>query len=446
MSKVVRIHEQGAPEVMRLEDIDIGAPGAGELRVRIEAIGLNRSEAAFRAGQYPVKPKFPAPMGYEACGVVEALGDSVKDFRPGDRVSVLPTYRLGEYGVYAESAIVPARSVVAAPPGLSPIEAASIWMQYFTAMAILEVTHATVGDYVIIRAASSSVGLAAIQLANWAGATPIAATRRSDKRDALLAHGAKHVIATEESDLVAEVMKITDGKGARIVFDPVGGPYVQTLAEAMAERHGARPLFIPCDLTDIGALRAAMERIREALGPAAALVNNAANDQRQDFASVEPDAFDWTIAVNLRHAYFAAQAVAPQMRDRGGGSIINMSSVAWMNGVAELEAYSAAKAAISNFTQWLAVHMAQNYSPNIRVNAIAPGFFITDQNRFLLTDKDTGDYTARGKSVIAHTPMNRFGTPEDLLGATMWLISPAAAFVTGIVLPVDGGFSAFSGV
>ena len=234
MTRVVRIHEQGAPDVLRLEDLEVGAPGSGELRVRIEAIGLNRSEAAFRAGQYPVKPKFPAPMGYEACGVVEALGEGVKEFKPGDRVCVLPTYRLGEYGVYAEVANVPARSVITAPAGLSPVEAASIWMQYFTALAILEVTHATVGDFVIIRAASSSVGLAAIQLANWAGATPIAATRRSDKRAALLAQGAKHVIATEESDLVAEVMRITDGKGARIAFDPVGGPYVQTLAEAMA--------------------------------------------------------------------------------------------------------------------------------------------------------------------------------------------------------------------
>ncbi len=234
MSKVVRIHEQGGPDVLRLEDLEVGAPGSGEIRVRIEAIGLNRSEAAFRAGQYPVKPKFPTLMGYEACGIVESLGDGVKDFKAGERVCVLPTYRLGEYGVYAESAIVPARSVIAAPSGLSSIEAASIWMQYFTALAIIEITHATIGDFVIIRAASSSVGLAAIQLANWAGATPIAATRRSDKRQALLDHGAKHVIATEETDLVAEVMKITDGKGARIVFDPVGGPYVQTLAEAMA--------------------------------------------------------------------------------------------------------------------------------------------------------------------------------------------------------------------
>jgi NAD(P)-dependent dehydrogenase (short-subunit alcohol dehydrogenase family) len=109
-------------------------------------------------------------------------------------------------------------------------------------------------------------------------------------------------------------------------------------------------------------------------------------------------------------------------------------------------AYSAAKAGVSNFTQWLAVHMAQEYSPNIRVNAIAPGFFLTDQNRFLLTDEKTGELTARGKAIIDHTPMNRFGTPEDLLGAVLWLLSPASAFVSGAVIPIDGGFSAFSGV
>jgi NADPH:quinone reductase-like Zn-dependent oxidoreductase len=234
MSKVVRIHEQGPPEVLRIEELDVGEPGDAEIRVRIEAIGLNRSEAAFRAGQYPVKPSFPAPMGYEAAGIVEALGAQVHDLQVGQRVCVLPTFRLGEYGVYAERALVPARSVMPAPPDLTPVEAASIWMQYLTAMAIIEITHATVGDYVIIRAASSSVGLAAIQLANWAGATPIAATRRSTKRQRLLELGAKHVIATEESNLIDEVMKITRGKGARIVFDPVGGPYVETLAQAMA--------------------------------------------------------------------------------------------------------------------------------------------------------------------------------------------------------------------
>ena len=234
MSKVVRIYEQGSADVLKLEQHEVALPGPGEARLRIEAIGLNRSEAAFRAGHYPVKPKFPTLMGYEACGVIEARGDGVTGFAIGDRVCVLPMYRLGEYGVYAEKAIVPVRVLVAAPLQLSPVEAASIWMQYFTAMAIIEMAHATVGDFVIIRAASSSVGLAAIQLANWAGATPIAATRRSDKAAALKAHGARHVIATDETDLVAEVMKITDGKGARIVFDPVAGPYVETLAQAMA--------------------------------------------------------------------------------------------------------------------------------------------------------------------------------------------------------------------
>ncbi len=111
-----------------------------------------------------------------------------------------------------------------------------------------------------------------------------------------------------------------------------------------------------------------------------------------------------------------------------------------------IPAYSAAKAAVSNFTQWLATHMAMEYSANIRVNAIAPGFFLTEQNRFLLTEEDTGDLTARGKQIIDHTPLNRFGNPEDLIGAVLWLLSPASSFVTGIILPIDGGFSAYSGV
>jgi NADPH:quinone reductase-like Zn-dependent oxidoreductase len=235
MSYVVRIYETGAPEVLKLENIEVGNPGPGELRLRIEAIGLNRSEAAYRAGSYRVTPSLPSLMGYEAAGVIDAIGQSVQGFEPGERVCVLPTYRLGEYGVYAEKAIVPARSVIKAPKELSPVQAASIWMQYLTALAIIEVAKAGIGDYVLIRAASSSVGLAAIQLANWTGAVPIALTRHRGKASALNAHGAAHVIATEESDTVAEVMAITGGRGARIVFDPVGGPFVEKLADAMAE-------------------------------------------------------------------------------------------------------------------------------------------------------------------------------------------------------------------
>jgi NADPH:quinone reductase-like Zn-dependent oxidoreductase len=209
VSKVVRVHQHGGPEQLRIEDVEIGCPGPGEVRLRVEAIGLNRSEAMFRAGAYLQQPKLPTLIGYEGVGIVEAVGPQVQGFAPGDRVCVLPNFRLGEYGIYGERAIVPARSLLQPPPGLSTIQAASIWMQYFTALAIIEVAHATVGDYVIIRAASSSVGLAAIQLANWAGAVPIAATRTSRKATALKEQGAQHVIATDETDLVAEVHRIT---------------------------------------------------------------------------------------------------------------------------------------------------------------------------------------------------------------------------------------------
>lgn len=234
-SRVVRIHRTGGPEVLTLENLPVGAPAPGEARVRIEAIGLNRSETGFRGGMYLVQPKLPALMGYEACGVIEALGDGVTGFAVGDRVCVLPNFRLGDYGVYADRAIVPARSLVATPPNLSSIEAAAVWMQYFTAYGIVQAGRATLGDYVLIPAASSSVGLAAIQLANWIGAEPIAMTRSSAKADALRAHGARHVIASSEVDVVAEVLRITGGRGAKVVFDPVGGPFVETLAKAMAD-------------------------------------------------------------------------------------------------------------------------------------------------------------------------------------------------------------------
>jgi len=208
----------------------------GEARVRIEAVGLNRAEAMYRSGRYPIKPELPSPIGYEGVGVIEALGPGVEGFAEGERVCVLPMMHQGKYGIWAEEAIVPVRALQPAPVGLSPAESSSIWMPYMTAFAIIEVADVGIGDGVIIPAASSSVGLAAIQLANWAGATPIAATRTSAKRDALLSQGAAHVIATQEEDLVERVMEITGGKGARCAFDPVGGPYVETLATALGER------------------------------------------------------------------------------------------------------------------------------------------------------------------------------------------------------------------
>ncbi len=236
MAKVVRIHTLGGPDVLQIEDIEVGLPGTGEVRIRVEAVGLNRAEAMYRAGRYPVQPQLPSLIGYEGVGVIEAVGPGVEGHAVGDRVCVLPMISQGQYGIWAEQAIVPARILLPAPPGLTPAEAASIWMQYMTAYALIEVAEIGIGDGVIIRAASSSVGVAAIQLANWAGSVSIACTRTSDKAAALHEQGAAHVVATDEEDLVARVMEITGGKGARTAFDPVGGPYVETLANALAPR------------------------------------------------------------------------------------------------------------------------------------------------------------------------------------------------------------------
>lgn len=172
----------------------------------------------------------------------------------------------------------------------------------------------------------------------------------------------------------------------------------------------------------------------------------ATTNPEQSFFSLPADSIKFVSDLNLLGTILPSQVFGRYMAEQREGVILNVSSMNAFRPLTRIPAYSAAKAAVSNFTQWLAVHMAQEYSPKIRVNAIAPGFFLTNQNRFLLTDKETGALTARGKKVIDHTPMGRFGKPEDLLGATLWLLSPASEFVTGIVLPIDGGFSAYSGV
>lgn len=172
----------------------------------------------------------------------------------------------------------------------------------------------------------------------------------------------------------------------------------------------------------------------------------ATTSAEQSFFNLPKDALEFVGNLNLLGTILPSQVFGKRMAEQKEGVILNISSMNAIRPLTRIPAYSAAKAAVSNFTQWLAVHMAQEYSPNIRVNAIAPGFFLTEQNRYLLTDKETGELTQRGKQIIEHTPMGRFGEPEDLLGATLWLLSPASKFVTGIVLPIDGGFSAYSGV
>lgn len=235
MTRVVRIHRLGGPEVLEIEDVPVRDPGEGEMRVRIEAFGLNRAEEMFRSGTYLQTPVFPSLIGYEASAIVETLGPGVSGFNVGDAVSVIPAFSLNDYGIYGEAAVVPAYAVVKRPKNLSAADAAAVWMAFLTAYgALIDIAKIGKGDAVIITAASSSVGLAAIQIANSAGAVSIATTRTNAKVSALKAAGAAHVIATEEQDLVSEVNAITGGKGARIVFDPVGGAFVDKLAEAMS--------------------------------------------------------------------------------------------------------------------------------------------------------------------------------------------------------------------
>ena len=235
LSKTVRFHKTGGPEVLCFESMEVGEPGPGEMRLRIEAIGLNRAEVAFREGYYLDPPKLPARIGYEASGIVEAVGEGITGFSVGDPVCVIPGFSMNQYGVYAERALVPASAVLKRPAGLSPAAAASIWMQYLTAYgALVDIAKIGRGDTVLITAASSSVGLASIQIANAVGAIPIAITRTEAKAEALRKHGAAHVIVTDKQDLVAEVMRITEKKGARVAFDAVVGPIVTTLTAALA--------------------------------------------------------------------------------------------------------------------------------------------------------------------------------------------------------------------
>ena len=227
-------------------------------------------------------------------------------------------------------------------------------------------------------------------------------------------------------------------------------------AEQLVERMGCPEgcaISVFGDVLKKDTLEKALEAVTNEFDQIHALINAAGGNHLMattstdlSFFDLPQDAFESTLDLNLLGTVLPCQVFGRDMAERGEGVILNISSMNAYRPLTRVPAYSAAKAAINNFTQWLAVHMAQEYSPRIRVNAIAPGFFLTEQNRFLLTNKDSGELTERGRSIIDHTPMNRFGTPEDLLGATMWLISPAAAFVTGTVIPVDGGFSAFSGV
>jgi NAD(P)-dependent dehydrogenase (short-subunit alcohol dehydrogenase family) len=270
--------------------------------------------------------------------------------------------------------------------------------------------------------------------------------------------------------------KLFDVKGKGIVITGGGGVLCGTMARALgkdgakiavldlikaaAEKvadeiksKGGRAIGIKCDVLDKQSLENAQKEIKSEFGKIDILINGAGGNKKEATTSPDLSFFDlpseavrFVFDLNFLGTLLPTQVFGKEMAENGAGLILNVSSMCAFAPLTKVPAYSAAKAAVSNFTQWLAVHVCQNYSREIRVNAIAPGFFLTEQNRFLLTDEKTGELTPRGSTIIQHTPMGRFGEPEELIGTVMWLLSDAAKFVTGIVVPVDGGFSAFSGV
>ncbi len=231
---------------------------------------------------------------------------------------------------------------------------------------------------------------------------------------------------------------------------------IETAGEKIADEiksKGGRAVAVKCDVLDKKSIERAHKEVTDELGKIDILINGAGGNKKEattspdlSFFDLPSDAVRFVFDLNFLGTLLPSQVFGKEMAENGSGIILNISSMCAFSPLTKVPAYSAAKAAVSNFTQWLAVHVCQNYSKEIRVNAIAPGFFLTEQNRFLLTDEKTGERTTRGSTIIYHTPMGRFGEPEELIGTVMWLLSDAAKFVTGVVVPIDGGFSAFSGV
>ena len=252
--------------------------------------------------------------------------------------------------------------------------------------------------------------------------------------------------------LCGTMAKALAGAGAKIAVLDI----IETAASKVADEiksHNGRAVAIKCDVLDKKSLEAAKEKTIAELGQVDILINGAGGNKKEatttpdmKFFDLPAEAIRSVFDLNFLGTFLPTQVFARDMAEKGQGVILNVSSMNAFRPLTKIAAYSAAKAAVSNFTQWLAVHLCQNYSKDIRVNAIAPGFFLTEQNRFLLTDEKSGELTARGRTIIDHTPMGRFGEPQELIGTVMWLLSDAAKFVTGVVVPVDGGFSAFSGV
>lgn len=254
--------------------------------------------------------------------------------------------------------------------------------------------------------------------------------------------------------LCGEMAKALFTCGANVAVLDYSLPNAQRVVESLQAQPGAgRAIAVQANVLQPEAVQAAFEQVLSAFGQVDGLINGAGGNKPdattatdKPFFDIPTDALRWVSDLNLLGTIIPSQIIGKHMAERKQGVILDVSSMNAFRPLTRIPAYSAAKAGVSNFTQWLATHMAQEYSPNIRVNAIAPGFFLTEQNRFLLTDKETGQPTERGQKIHDHIPMGRLGCADDLSGTVLWLMSPASAYVTGIIVPVDGGFSAYSGV
>jgi NAD(P)-dependent dehydrogenase (short-subunit alcohol dehydrogenase family) len=240
--------------------------------------------------------------------------------------------------------------------------------------------------------------------------------------------------------------------GGRIALIDIQEPAAQTEADRITSM-GGRAIAVNGNVLERPSLVEAHQKILEAFGKIDILINGAGGNKPEATTNQESTFFDlpieairWVSELNFLGTFLTCQVFGKYMAENGQGIIINIASMNSFRPLTRIPAYSASKAAVVNFTQWLAVHMAQEYSKEIRVNAIAPGFLFTEQNRYLVTDASTGKLTLRGQKIIDHIPQGRFQTPEELISAVIWLISPGASAVTGIVVPIDGGFSAYSGV
>ncbi len=267
-----------------------------------------------------------------------------------------------------------------------------------------------------------------------------------------------------------------DLKGKVAVITGAGGAICGAIAEALAElgtkvaildlsaeaarakaeqiaASGWEAMGIQCDALDKSQVRQAAETVISRWGGIDILVNGAGGSRKEATTSPERPFFDMpaeditsVFCLNYMSAVVPSQVVGAIFARQEAGVILNITSIAGILPLTKGIAYSNGKAAANSFTQWLAVHMAQTYSPNIRVNAIAPGFMLTQQNRFLMVDGKTGEMTDRARTVLRNVPMARFGEPKEIVGAALWLVSDSASFVTGAIVPVDGGYTAFSGV